>query len=174
MIIGCEDFPKSEHGKLLIEDIANFINKNYHYSGQTVIKAFEMAATHSLFLDGKRVDPSTFGKYLSRSSVGKVLTAYKESVRDGNARPTGYNPMQLPEAPVKKITPAEAHDLILKWCKEDKKLPFVAPYLHAYKYLLENNQIKEVAAPSTNRFKRSEEDARITLVKQWYTNNVLR
>lgn len=73
-----------------------------------------------------------------------------------------------------KLTNAEAHDLILKWCKEDNKLPFVAPYLHAYNYLVDNNQIKEVAAPTANRFKRSEEDARITLVKQWYNNNVLK
>lgn len=173
-MVGCQEFPNSPQGMALIKLIQDFINEEYKYSGATVRKAFMMAAKQELYLDGKRIDASTFGQHLSVNVVGRVLTAYKESVRDGNARPSGYNSKQLPEAPVKKITPAEAHDQILKWCKEDGKLPFGAPYLHAYNYLVENNQIKEVAAPSTNRFKRSEEDARITLVKQWYTNNVLR
>lgn len=171
-IIGCEEFPKSEHGKLLIEDICNFINKNYQYSGKTIVEAFEKAAMHDLYLDGKRVDPSTFGKHLSRSSVGKILTAYKESVRDGKARPQGYNYKQLPEAPVKKITPQEAHDLILKWCKEDRKLPFAAPYHIAYLYLLENNLVREVNNTKHNRFKESE-DMVLKVVQDWYKRNCL-
>ena len=87
-----------------------------------MIKAFDMAATHSLYLDGKRVDPSTFGKYLSRASVGKILTAYKESKQDKNARPVGYNSKQLNEAKVKLVTPEEAYSMILDWCNEDGKL----------------------------------------------------
>lgn len=71
-----------------------------------------------------------------------------------------------------KLTNAEAHDLILKWCKEDNKLPFVAPYIHAYEYLLENNQVKEVSSGFNNRLKKQEEDPRITVTKQWYQNNV--
>ena len=174
-MVGCQEFPNSPQGMALIKLIQDFINEEYKYSGETVRKAFMMAAKQELYLDGKRIDASTFGQHLSVNVVGRVLTAYKEHIRKGNARPTGYNPMQLPESKVKELTPAEAHDLILKWCKEDKKLPFVAPYLHAYKYLVDNNQIKEVAtSTNANRFKRSEEDTRITLVKQWYTNNVLR
>lgn len=177
-IIGCEEFPKSEHGKLLVEDICNFINKNYQYSGKTVIEAFEKAAMHDLYLDGKRVDPSTFGKYLSRSSVGKILTAYKESVRDGKARPQGYDYKQLPEAPVKKITPSEAHELILKWCKEEGKLPFAAPYNIAYKYLLEKGLVKSIATEIQGRNKKMfgatiESCPERQAAENWYLRNCL-
>lgn len=177
-IIGCEEFPKSEHGKLLIEDICNFINKNYQYSGKTVVEAFEKAAMHDLYLDGKRVDPSTFGKYLSRSSVGKILTAYKESVRDGKARPQGYNYKQLPEAPVKKITPQEAHDLILKWCKEDGKLPLAAPYNIAFRYLVDNGLVEDVKEIKGGRTKQLfgamvEVSAKRQAAENWYIRNVI-
>lgn len=151
MIIGCEEFPKSEHGKLLIEDICRFINDQYKYSGKTVVKAFEMASTHSLFLDGKRVDPSTFGKFLSRASVGKVLTAYKEHMKDSNARPQGYDYKALPEAPLKRITPYEAYELCLKWYKKDGVLEY-APVNMAYEYLLENGQVEKIEKVRTNRF----------------------
>lgn len=152
MIIGCEEFPKSEHGKLLIQDIERFINDKYHYSGKTVVEAFEMAAMHNLFLDGKRVDPSTFGKFLSRASVGKVLTAYKEYLKDSNARPQGYNYNALPEAPVVKPTPSECWDMVLRWYKEDNGFPLCAPYLGAYEYLVEQGQIKPIEKVKANRF----------------------
>ena len=142
-IIGCEEFPRSEHGKLLVEDINNFINNNYRLTGNDLIKAFDMAATHSLYLDGKRVDPSTFGKHLSRASVGKILTAYKESKQDKKARPVGYNSKQLNEAKVKLVTPEEAYSMILDWCNEDDKLPLAAPYLQCFEYLVSMNVINQ-------------------------------
>ena len=151
MIIGCEEFPKSEHGKLLIEDICRFINDKYKYSGKTVVDAFEMASTHSLFMDGKRIDPSTFGKYLSRASVGKVLTAYREHLKDSNARPRGYDYQAVPEAR-KTITPLEAWELCLKWYKNEGSIGF-APVNLAYEYLLENNLVPKVETVKTNRFK---------------------
>jgi hypothetical protein len=166
MLIGCEDFPKSEQGKILIEDLEKFINDRYKYSAKQLIEAFTMASTYELYLDGKRVDPSTFGKHLSRASVGKILTAYKEHVRKGNARP-GYNQNQLPEAPVKKITPAEAWDLVLKWFKEEGKPPQFAPYLSAYEYLLSNNQVKPVKH-STKKFGNFDEDCPERLAVERY------
>lgn len=157
MLIGCEDFPKSEQGKILIEDLEQFINDRYKYSAKQLIEAFTMASTYELYLDGKRVDPSTFGKHLSRASVGKILTAYREHLKDSNARPSGYNRNQLPEAPVKKITPAEAWDLVLKWFKEEGQPPQFAPYLSAYDYLLSNNQVKPVKH-STKKFGNFDEE----------------
>lgn len=152
-IIGCEEFPKSEHGKLLIEDIDRFINEHYKYNGKIVMTAFEMAATHSLYLDGKRVEPSTFGKFLSRASVGKILTAYKESKQSKNARPSGYNPNQLNSAPVKVITPEEAYGLICKWVKEDGEFPLAAPYRKCYDYLLEKGVVRPIVkTKSTGRY----------------------
>jgi hypothetical protein len=179
-IIGCEDFPKSEHGKLLIEDIDRFINEHYRYDGKKVIEAFEAAATHSLFLDGKRIDPSTFGKFLSRAVVGKVLTAYKESKRDSNASPKGYNPNQLPayrnrlQEPHEPIKPHEAYELILKWCKEDGKLPFVAPYERCYLYLVEKGAIKPVKnKKQTGRFGRNAINFKRQRTEEWFTKNVI-
>lgn len=157
MLIGCEDFPKSEQGKILIEDLEKFINDRYKYSAKQLIEAFTMASTYELYLDGKRVDPSTFGKHLSRASVGKILTAYREHLKDSNARPSGYNRNQLPEAPVEKITPAEAWDLVLKCFKEEGQPPQFAPYLSAYEYLLQHNQVKPVKH-STKKFGNFDEE----------------
>lgn len=166
---------------MLIEDIDRFINDHYRMSGKDVIIAFEMAATHSLYLDGKRVDPSTFGKFLSRASVGKILTAYKESKQSSNARPQCYNPMQLREAPVKKITPQEAHDLILKICKAEGELPLALPYTIAYEYLLANGQVKQVGDEKVDvrKFKLLGKAMQIPVsakrqaAEKWYTDNVL-
>jgi hypothetical protein len=167
MLIGCEDFPKSEQGKILIEDLEKFINDRYKYSAKQLIEAFTMASTYELYLDGKRVDPSTFGKHLSRASVGKILTAYREHLKDSNARPSGYNRNQLPEAPVKKITPAEAWDLVLKWFKEEGQPPQFAPYLSAYEYLLSNNQVKPVKH-STKKFGNFDEECPERLAVERY------
>ena len=96
-LVGCHDFPNDQQGMNLIKIINDFINEQYRYTGGQVKEAFTMAVKRELYLDGKRVDPSTFGQYLSVNVVGQVLTAYKESKRDSNARPKGYNPMQLGE-----------------------------------------------------------------------------
>lgn len=171
-LVGCRDFPDDQQGMQLVKLIQDFINEEYHYNGQTVREAFKMAVKRELYMDGKRIDPSTFGQHLSVNVVGQILTAYKESIRDGKARPQGYNYKQLPEAPVKKITPQEAHDLILKWCKEDRKLPFAAPYHIAYLYLRENNLVREVNNTKHNRFKQSE-DMVLKVVQDWYKRNSL-
>lgn len=177
MLIGCEDFPKSEQGKILIEDLEKFINDRYKYSAKQLIEAFTMASTYELYLDGKRVDPSTFGKHLSRASVGKILTAYREHLKDSNARPSGYNRNQLPEAPVKKITPQEAHELILKWTREDGQLPLAAPYHLAYLYLVERGQISEVVEAPKRRRVLGNVDIEVSAKRQaaenWYQKNCL-
>jgi len=172
-IIGCEEFPKSEHGKLLIEDIENFINAQYHYNGKDVIDAFEAAATFTLFLDGKRVDPSTFGKYLSRSTVGKVLTAYKESKQHNKARPAGYNPNQLNEAPKKLITPEESWELMLRFIKEDGGLPFCAPYIGCYNYLVENKFIDPVRKTKATGFSANMVGPQRQAVEKYLEKNII-
>jgi hypothetical protein len=172
-IIGCEEFPKSEHGNLLVEDIQNFINKQYRFNGQQVSEAFDMAATHSLFLDGKRINPSTFGKYLSRASVGQVLTAYKEAKRDSNARPSGYNPKQLPEYKSKNITPEESWDLMLKFIKEDGGLPFCAPYIGVYNYLVNNGLMKPVRKATKSGFAANMDGPERQAVEQYLLRNII-
>ena len=172
-IIGCEEFPKSEHGNLLVEDIQNFINKQYRFNGQQVSEAFDMAATHSLFLDGKRINPSTFGKYLSRASVGQVLTAYKEAKRDSNARPSGYNPKQLPEYKTNNITPEESWDLMLKFIKEDGGLPFCAPYIGVYNYLVGKGFIKPVRKATTSGFAANMDGPERQAVEQYLLRNII-
>jgi len=153
---------------MLIQDIERFINDHYRMNGRDVLKAFEMAATHQLFLDGKRVETSTFGKYLSRASVGKILTAYKESKESKSARPQGYNYKQLPEGPVKRITPAEAYDLCLKCFKEEGEL-INAPVNMAYEYLLEKGQVKKIEVVKTNRFKDNFEGLKHRAVVKYLT-----
>ena len=178
-IIGCEDFPKSPQGQLLIEDLNDFVNRQYNFDGKAVIEAFNLAATYELYLDNKRVDPSTFGKHLSRASVGKVLTAYKERKRNETARPQ-YLGLPAPEK--KSILPSGAHDLILKWCKEDGKLPDFAPYITAYRYLLDNDLVskptttKSGSRTSTmfNQSLRINISPKRQVAEDWYTHNVLK
>lgn len=175
-MVGCQEFPNTPQGMALIKLIQDFINEEYKYSGETVRKAFMLAAKQELYLDGKRIDASTFGQHLSVNVVGRVLTAYKEHLRQGKARPQGYNPMQLPE-PVKKITPQEAHELILKWIKQDNQLPIAAPYNLAYTYLVERGQISEVVeAPKRRRVLGNVEmevSAKRQAAESWYQKNLL-
>ena len=165
-MVGCQEFPNSPQGMALIKLIQDFINEEYHYSGETVRKAFMLAAKQELYLDGKRIDASTFGQHLSVNVVGKVLTAYKEHLRQGKARPQGYNSLQLPAHEVKKITPAEAWDLVLKFYKQDGKLPVAAPYLQAYQYLLEKGQVRKVEK-ETKRFHVTDQTPERTEVERY-------
>lgn len=147
-LIGCADFPNSPQGMGLIKMIQDFINAEYRYTGTQVKEAFTLAVKRELYLDGKRVDPSTFGQHLSVNVVGQVLTAYKEHKRVGRSQ-TGYNPIQLPEFQKKALTPKEAHQMIVEWIERDGELPAFAPYNLAYLYLLENGQLKEVMEESS-------------------------
>lgn len=159
--------------------INDFINEEYKFNGQQVTEAFKLAVKRELWLDGKRINPSTFGHHLSVNVVGQVLTAYKEHKRDSTARPSGYNYNQLPEATVKKITPSEAWDLVLKFTKEDGCIPLGAPYALAYEYLLEKGQVKEVrnlATKSKGRFSAALQDFTFPekeAVKEYLIKNVL-
>lgn len=173
-IIGCEEFPKSDHGKLLVDDLESFINNQYRFTGKQVLEAFDLAATHSLFMDGKRVDPSTFGKYLSRASVGKVLTAYKESKQSKNARPSMYNPNQLPEYKKENISDADCWELVLKWTKEENKPPFAAPYSGAYRYLLGNNQVPKVKPSKKTSFSDNLDSPQRQAVEKYLYKNVIK
>lgn len=170
-MVGCQEFPNSPQGMALIKLIQDFINEEYHYSGETVRKAFMMAAKQELYLDGKRIDASTFGQHLSVNVVGRVLTAYKEHQRQNKSRP-GYNPMQLPEVKKKPITPQEAHEMIVEWINRDRKLPFAAPYHLAYQYLLEKNMVRPAPVISYNRFKKVD-DMELKIAQDWYQKNCL-
>lgn len=166
VIIGCEEFPKSEQGKLLIEDICAFINQQYGYSGKQIVEAFELASSYSLYMDGKRVDPSTFGKHLSRASVGKVLTAYREQQR----REKVTSPyLALPEAQTKTITPLEAYELCHKWFKQEGEL-INAPANMAYEYLLSQGKVSKVEQVKTNRFVDNNEGLKHREVEKYFKN----
>ena len=174
-LIGCADFPNSPQGMGLIKMIQDFINSEYKYSGAQVKEAFTMAVKRELYLDGKRVDPSTFGQHLSVNVVGQVLTAYKEHKRVGRAQ--SYNPIQLPEFKKKPITPQEAHEMILEWIKKDGQLPAFAPYNIAYLYLLEKGQVKPVIE-ETSRMRlmgaNVEVSAKRTAAEDWYKRNAVK
>lgn len=132
-----------------------------------------MAATHSLFLDGKRINPSTFGKYLSRASVGQVLTAYKETKRDSKARPAGYNSRQLPEHKTKNFTPEESWDLMLKFIKEDGGLPFAAPYIGVYNYLVDKRLMRPVRQATKSGFSANMDSPQRQAVEQYLLRNII-
>ena len=173
-LVGCQDFPNSPQGMQLIKLIQDFINDEYKYTGQQVTEAFKMAVKRELYLDNKRVDPSTFGQHLSVNIVGQVLTAYKESKQSKGARPSGYNFNQI-EAPKKKlITPSESWELVLNWTRKEQKIPFVAPYAGAYQYLVENNQIKPVKKIVANRFNRDLENMQHKAVQEYLKRTVLK
>jgi len=171
-LVGCHDFPTDQQGMQLIKLISDFINEEYHYNGHQVTEAFLKAVKRELYLDSKRVDPSTFGQHLSVNVVGQVLTAYKESLRDGKARPQAYNYNQLPEVKKEPLTPREALEMIVKWCREDNRLPLGAPYNTAYKYLVETNRIKPVEKNS-NRFADNELLER-KAVEKWLKDKILK
>ena len=175
LLIGCKDFPNDQQGMSLIKLIQDFINDEYKFTGGQVTEAFRMAVKRELYLDGKRVDPSTFGQHLSVNIVGQVLTAYKESKRDGRSRPSGYNSLQL-NAPVKKpITPAEAYEMIVELSKKGGKPPEFVPYHLCYAYLLEKNAIKPVneSKRRSNRYTMADVSPKTLAVKEWINKNLL-
>jgi hypothetical protein len=175
-LVGCNDFPSSPQGMQLIKLINDFINEQYKYSGLQVKEAFTMAVKRELYLDGKRVDPSTFGQHLSVNVVGQVLTAYKESKRNDNARPKAYNSLQIGYNK-KPITPKEAFELISKWCNEDGKLPKFAPYKIAFKHLLETGKVKDVDRVKSFGIKsrmKEVSDPETEASERWFTNNLIK
>lgn len=173
-MVGCQEFPSTPQGMNLIKLIQDFINEEYKYSGDTVKKAFMLAAKQELYLDNKRIDGSTFGQHLSVNVVGKVLTAYKETLRNKNARPQGYNYNQLPPKRTENISDEDAYDLVLKWAKREGKPPFGAPYIGAYRYLVKHNQIKPVSNQSSNRFEANLESREKEAVEKYLLQNVLK
>ena len=172
-LVGCHDFPNSPQGMQLIKLISDFINEEYRYSGAQVTEAFKMAVKRELYLDGRRVDPSTFGQHLSVNVVGQVLTAYKEAKRDSNARPSGYNARQLPDYKTKNITPEESWDLMLKFIKEDGGLPFSAPYIGVYNYLVGRGFIKPVRKATASGFSANMDSSERQLVEQYLLRNII-
>jgi len=142
-LVGCQPFPKSEQGKLLIEQINEFVNKKFHISSVDVIEAFEAAAARELNIGNKPVEPDTFGQFLSVAIFGKILSAYRDFKKQ---EPRAYiqhygSELERPHTP---ITPAEAWELVERWYKEDEQFAYLAPYQLAYKHLVETKQMKPV------------------------------
>ena len=182
MLVGCKDFPENEEGVVIIKLLNDFINEEYGYTSEQVITAFKMAVKRELYLDSKRVDPSTFGQYVSLDSVGKVLTAYKELQRHKKSQPANFDFKQLEAPEPKKITPKEAHEFIVECCKRDGSLPDQSPYIFAYNYLVENDKIKAVNEKSKGgivkqRFLGKDVKVKISpkrkAASDWYINNVI-
>jgi len=171
-LIGCSDFPNTPQGMQLIKLINDFVNNEYQYNGAQVKEAFTMAVKRELYLDGRRVDPSTFGQHLSVNVVGQVLTAYKEHKRTSNARPMGYNYNQLPERQIKNITPFEAYELCAKWYRNEGEL-INAPVNMAYDYLLSNGLVKKVEEVKTNRFQDNFDGTKYRAVEFYLSKNVV-
>lgn len=180
-LVGCHDFPTDPKGMKLIKMISDFINDEYKYNGKQVTEAFKMAVKRELYLDGKRVDPSTFGQHLSVNVVGQVLTAYKEHLRGVRVKAV-YNPNQLPAYDSKPITPQDAHEMILKWVKEEGELPMNAPYKLAYKHLLSLGNVKDVSGeqPTTRRTRFLNKPTESIIsperreAEQWYIKNAMK
>ena len=158
---------------MLVEDIDRFINEQYRMNAQDVLNAFDKAATHQLFLDGKRVDPSTFGRYLSRATVGKVLTAYKESNQQKKSQPTSGNWDQLGEYKKQLITNEQAWELVVRFTKEDGKFPLAAPFMGAYQYLMDKKAIQPVKKSSKQMFASELSSPERTAVEKYITTNIL-
>ena len=182
MLVGCKDFPDNEEGVVIVKLINDFINEEYGYTSTDVIAAFKMAVKRELYLDGKRVDPSTFGQYVSLDLVGKVLTAYKELLAYRKSQPANFDFKQLSAPEPKKITPKEAHEFIIDCCERDGKLPDQAPYIFAYLHLLELNEIREVTKDSKGsvarrrllgEFVKVEISPKEKAASNWYTKNVI-
>jgi len=171
-LIGCADFPNSPQGMQLIKLINDFINSEYQYNGSQVKEAFTMAVKRELYLDGRRVDPSTFGQHLSVNVVGQVLTAYKIHKRNGLSSTTGYNYNQLPERPFKKITPLEAYELCAKFYKQDGVL-INAPVNIAYEYLLSNKLVNKVEEVKTDRLQDNFDGKKYRAVQFYLSKNVV-
>ena len=133
----------------LVKLINDFINDKFKMDGSTVKKAFIEAAALNLTLDGRRVNPATFGQHLSVNVVGQVLKAYQEFIQAETARPKAYLPKHRTEldTPHDPISPAEAWELVEKWYREDEKFAFIAPYLGAYEHLVLTKKIKPVHNP---------------------------
>jgi len=155
----------------LIKLINDFINEEYKYSGNEVVEAFKKAVKRELFLDGKRIDPSTFGQHLSVNVVGQVLTAYKEFKRGESARPQYLG---LPEVQKKPITPIQAWELVERWSKEEGQPTDYAPYNLAFEHLLQMGKVQPVEKTKSNRFGDNRKSPKYDAVVKYIKQHVLR
>lgn len=180
--VGCNDFPQGTQGEQLKAIISEFINEQFPLlKPDDITQAFKLSAAGKLYENGKKIEPNTYGQFLSAALVGRVLSAYVEYQKNERSRPSGYNPNQLPAHETKPITPAEAHDLILKWCKEDGELPEIAPYGIAYKYLFQNGLVSEATDDKVDNRRALllgknytiSVNSKRQIAEKWYTKNVL-
>ena len=172
-LIGCQDFPSSQQGMQLIKLISDFINEEYQYSGQQVTEAFKMAVKRELYLDNKRIDPSTFGQHLSINVVGQVLTAYKEAKQQTKAQPTKGNWDQLGEYKKQLLTPRESWEVTLSLTLQDGEPPLACPYLGAYQHLVEKGMLKPVKKTSKQMFSSEMCSPERQAVEKYLISNIL-
>tara|TARA_R110000823_G_C15902755_1_gene497102 strand:- start:836 stop:1408 length:573 start_codon:yes stop_codon:yes gene_type:complete len=150
--VGCNDFPNGVQGEQLKAIISEFINEQFPLlKPDDITEAFKMAAGGKLIENGKKIEPNTYGQLLSAALVGKILAAYVTHKRDANARPKGYNPMQLDEyKPL--ITAKQSWEVTLELALKDGEPPLACPYLGAYKYLVEQGKLQPVKKASKQSF----------------------
>ena len=179
--VGCSDFPSTSQGMSLIAIISEFINDEFPLmKPDDITNAFKAAASGKLMDNGRKIEPNTYGQYLSAGVVGKVLSAYKDFNKGERSRPQGYNPNQIQsykgrlDTPHTPITPIEAYELIFKWCNADNALPFVAPYDICYQYLLEKKAVRKVSeSKRTGRYAGMHINLKRQSVEQYFIKNVL-
>ncbi len=140
-LVGCKDFPNDTQGMALLKDIQDFLNKHSPIQGGNLREAFELAAARKLLLNGKLIEPDTFGQHLSVNIVGKVVAAYNEYKRNERSRPQ----RGLPEFESDdRITDKESFEFYEKWTNHDGKVPTFAPFWGAYNYMVKEDIIKPV------------------------------
>ena len=177
--VGCNDFPNGAQGEQLKAIISEFINEQFPWmKPDNITEAFKLSAAGKLFDNGKKIEPNTYGQLLSAALVGRVLSAYVDYKKTERSRPSGYNPNQLGEASVQKITPEEAYSMIVKFIKEDGEFPLGAPYRSCYLYLLEKGVVKPIVpVKASGRFSQMvgaiiESNPYRSVVQEYLTKNL--
>ncbi len=149
-MVGAPAFDRDD--EWLIVDIAKFIVDGYRkMSVNDVRHAFVLAAQRKLYDEARRVvEASTYGAKMNINVVGKVLSAYQESLRLERSRPKGSSMFpqgstkRIEEPKKEKISPEDAYDLLVDMCRKEKKMPdFFMLYSSVFKYLKSIDAFKD-------------------------------
>lgn len=143
LMIGANDFT-GQQGMTLLGSVNRFVQTRYSLKPEEIIEAFELACARRLHHSGRPLDPDSFGKTLHSNLAGKVLSAYLVHKKEIQQSKQVYHDHSL-----KRISNEDAWELVLKWAKEEGKPTAFAPYIGAYRYLLEKGQIEPVKKPTT-------------------------
>lgn len=142
LMIGAHDFT-GQQGMTLLGSVNKFVQTRFSLKPHEIIEAFELACARRLHHSGRPLDPDSFGKTLHSNLAGKVLSAYLVHKKEIEQSKKAYHDNTL-----KRISNSDAWELVLKWAKEEGRPTQFAPYIGAYKYLLEKGQIEPVKKPT--------------------------